>query len=188
MLMIGWRLWARCSPQLSVMTGRRSYLLPDDSRVQQEHGGMPTLPLMLRQTPSPGRSSLRASGTTTYLQDWWGWRKRSSSLFNRGKVSDRVPGQVHRAVSLCTGWGGRWPKEPGALHGGIGWTASVPADVSHFSVFPAPVRQGHHPGGHAHRIERSEEERHYFCAVWEQHSSPFHSTVGNNTPCWRFRW
>jgi hypothetical protein len=57
-----------------------------------------------------------------------------------------------------------------------------------FLVFPAPVRQGHHPGGHAHRIERSEEEGHYFCAVWEQHSSPFHSTAGNNTPCRRFSW
>jgi hypothetical protein len=43
-------------------------LLQDDSRVQQKHGGMPTLLLMLRQTPSPGRSSLRASGTITFLQ------------------------------------------------------------------------------------------------------------------------
>jgi hypothetical protein len=67
MLMIGWRLWARCSPHLSVMTGRRSYLLQDDSRGQQEHGGMLIVPPMLHQMPSPGRSSLRASGTTTFL-------------------------------------------------------------------------------------------------------------------------
>jgi hypothetical protein len=37
-------------------------------------------------------------------------------------------------------------------------------------------------------LGKSEEEGHYFCTVWEQHSSPFHSTAGDNTPCWRFRW
>jgi hypothetical protein len=41
------------------MTGRRSYLLQDDSKGQQEHGGIPTLPPMLRLTLLPGRSSLR---------------------------------------------------------------------------------------------------------------------------------
>jgi hypothetical protein len=42
------------------MTKRRSYLLQDDSRGQQEHGGMLMLLLMLRQTPSPGRSNFRS--------------------------------------------------------------------------------------------------------------------------------
>jgi hypothetical protein len=70
-LMTGWRQWARCSPQLRVMIGRRSYLLHDDSRGQQEHGGMLMLLLMLRHTPSPGRSSLTASGAITFLQGWW---------------------------------------------------------------------------------------------------------------------
>jgi hypothetical protein len=46
----------------------RSRLLQADFRDQQEHGGMLILPPMLRPTPSPGRSSLRASGTTTFLQ------------------------------------------------------------------------------------------------------------------------
>jgi hypothetical protein len=55
-----------------VMTGRRSCLLQDDSRDQREHGRMLTLPPMLRPTPSPGQSSQRVSGTTTFLQGWWG--------------------------------------------------------------------------------------------------------------------
>jgi hypothetical protein len=38
-----------------------------------------------------------------------------------------------------------------SAHGGIGWTASVSADVSHFSVLPAPARQGHLLGVHEQR-------------------------------------
>jgi hypothetical protein len=38
-----------------------------------------------------------------------------------------------------------------SAHGGIGWTASVSADVSHFSVLPAPTRQAHLLGVHAQR-------------------------------------
>jgi hypothetical protein len=47
---------------------RRSYSLQDDFRGQQEHGGMLILPPMLRPTLLPGRSSLRVSGVTTFLQ------------------------------------------------------------------------------------------------------------------------
>jgi hypothetical protein len=53
---------------LSVMTGRRSYMLQDDSRGQQEHGGMLMLLLMLHQTTLPGRSSPTALGATTLHQ------------------------------------------------------------------------------------------------------------------------
>jgi hypothetical protein len=38
-----------------------------DYRDLQENGGMLTLPPMLHPTPSPGRSSQRASGTTIFL-------------------------------------------------------------------------------------------------------------------------
>jgi hypothetical protein len=43
-------------------------MLQDDSRGQQEHGGMLMSLPKLRQTQLPDRSSPTASGVTTFLQ------------------------------------------------------------------------------------------------------------------------
>jgi hypothetical protein len=53
---------ARCDDREKVL------FAVDDSRGQQEHDGMPTLPPMLRPTLLPGRSSLRVSEATAFLQ------------------------------------------------------------------------------------------------------------------------
>jgi hypothetical protein len=64
----------------------------------------------------------------------------------------------------------------------FGWTASLPADVSHLSDLPAAVRQSYCLGVHAQRAGRTEEEGLHSGTVWEPHSSPLYLTAGSSVP------
>jgi hypothetical protein len=68
------------------------------------------------------------------------------------------------------------------LHGGVGWTASLPADVSHLSILPAAVRQSYYLGVYAQRAGRTEEEGLHSRTVWEQHSPSLYLTAGSPVP------
>jgi hypothetical protein len=68
------------------------------------------------------------------------------------------------------------------LLGGFGWTASLPADVAHFSVLPAAFRQSYCLGIHAQRAGGAEEEGRHSRTVREPHSPPLYLTAGSSVP------